>query len=422
MLHDVKTLTLPAIAETNSNQLTHELAEVRALQAQRVDTREAQIAYWDDGAVVRWNEIARQLVGQHKTNPPLASRAYALLSVAQELAINSARAFQQQFKRSAPGMLDPAIRPLGKAIHRSEFSCPSEAAAIAAASAAVLTHLYPDARAMLAERAQAHMDSRLWAGANVRSDLAAGEVVGRAIAEQVIARAQADGSDAQGTGTLPTGPGNWISAVDQAPVEPLWGRVNPWHLSSGDQFRPPPPPAVGSREFEAALKEVRNVSDGRTAEQLRIAKYWAGGPGTATPPGHWNAIAAALISKHGLDELRSAQVLAMLNTTMMDAGIACWDAKYVYGVIRPSQADERITLPVGLPNFPSYVSGHASFSGAAAEILAHFFPEEQIKLRAMAEEAAESRLFGGIHYRFDNEEGLKLGRVVANHVIERSRP
>jgi hypothetical protein len=183
-------------------------------------------------------------------------------------------------------------------------------------------------------------------------------------------------------------------------------------MSSGNQFRPPPPPAIDSPEFQDALAEVRHLSDTRTAEQLRLAHVWGDGPATPTPPGHWNEIAATLIHAHGLGERRATQILALLNMAMMDAGIACWDAKYTYWLLRPSQVDSAITLPVGLPNFPAYVSGHATFSGAASEVLAMAFRGEADAVRSMADEAAMSRLYGGIHYRFDSERGLELGRRI----------
>jgi membrane-associated phospholipid phosphatase len=104
--------------------------------------------------------------------------------------------------------------------------------------------------------------------------------------------------------------------------------------------------------------------------------------------------------------------LALVNVAMMDAGIAAWDAKYTYWSIRPSEADPAITTPIGLPNFPSYVSGHAAFSGAAAEVLGYAFPAERAQLTAQADEAAMSRLYAGIHYRFDSEVGLRVGRAV----------
>jgi membrane-associated phospholipid phosphatase len=188
-------------------------------------------------------------------------------------------------------------------------------------------------------------------------------------------------------------------------------------MTSGAQFRPAPPPPFGSPEFEAAVAEVRRFSDLRTAEQLEIARFWADGAGTSTPPGHWNAIAESLLRESGASAERAAHVLAMLNAAMMDAGIACWDSKYAYWLVRPSQVDPAITTPVGLPNFPSYVSGHSSFSGAAAEILGASFPSRRRELRAMAEEAALSRLYGGIHYRFDSDAGLDMGRRIGQLVL-----
>ena len=178
-------------------------------------------------------------------------------------------------------------------------------------------------------------------------------------------------------------------------------------MTRGDQFRPEPPPAFGSAEFQAALTEVRRYSDQRTQRELDIAKHWGDGVGTYTPAGHWNRIAADLTTWYNLSEAETARVLAAMNMAMMDAGIAVWDAKYTYWLIRPSQADAAITTPVGLPNFPSYVSGHSGFSGAGADVLAFFFPNEAVRLRAQAEEAAMSRLYGGIHYRFDSEVGFR---------------
>jgi hypothetical protein len=182
-----------------------------------------------------------------------------------------------------------------------------------------------------------------------------------------------------------------------------------------------PPPAYGSPEFEAAVAEVRRYSDARTQRQLDIAKHWGDGAGSYTPAGHWNEIAADLVTWYNLPEHDAAHVLAVVNMAMMDAGIAVWDAKYTYWLLRPSQADPAITTPIGLPNFPSYVSGHAAFSGAASEVLGYFFPAERAALRAQAEEAAMSRLYAGIHYRFDSEVGLGMGRAVGAIAVERER-
>jgi hypothetical protein len=197
--------------------------------------------------------------------------------------------------------------------------------------------------------------------------------------------------------------------------------VKPWLMKSAAEHRAPPPPPFDSEVFRAALAEVKRFSDTRTREQERTAALWADGVGSYTPPGRWNKIASDLILKHGLTELRAGRVLALLNAAMMDAGIACWETKYHYLVMRPSQVDPSITTPVGLPNFPAYTSAHAAFSGAASALLGGLFPNEAASLNASAEEAAFSRVLGGIHYRFDGDAGLAQGRGVARLALERAR-
>ena len=189
-------------------------------------------------------------------------------------------------------------------------------------------------------------------------------------------------------------------------------------MSSGSQFRAPPHPAFGSAKFLAALAEVRQISDTRTAKQLAIAKFWADGPGTSTPPGHWNQIACEILIREEVDAPFAARLLSLMNRAMMDAGICCWDSKYFYWLLRPSQADPLITTPVGLPNFPSYTSGHSTFSAAAATVIAGLLPSTSDEVWAMAEEAALSRLYGGIHYRFDNDRGLEGGEQIGQLALD----
>jgi membrane-associated phospholipid phosphatase len=102
---------------------------------------------------------------------------------------------------------------------------------------------------------------------------------------------------------------------------------------------------------------------------------------------------------------------------VMDAGISCWDAKYYYHYPRPSQAVPGFKTILGIPSFPSYTSGHSTFSAAAAVVLSHIFPSDRAALEAWAEEAALSRVYGGIHYRFDSEAGLTQGRAVAAYSV-----
>jgi hypothetical protein len=220
-------------------------------------------------------------------------------------------------------------------------------------------------------------------------------------------------------GTIPKGPGMWYSAPGIPPIGITLAKARGWLLDSAAQFRPAPPPAYDLPEWKAALEEVRRVARERTPEQTKIAQKWNSGD----PWAAWNETASAAIRRHHMSDADAARVLAVMNVGALDAIIACFEAKYYYWTIRPSQADTTIALAdsVDLPNFPSFPSGHACSAGAFDATLGHFFPDERAQFTRIAEEQAMSRLYGGIHYRFDNDGGLALGRVVARHDVERER-
>jgi hypothetical protein len=156
-------------------------------------------------------------------------------------------------------------------------------------------------------------------------------------------------------------------------------------------------------------------------EQLAIAEFWADGAGTATPPGHWNQIACDLLAGTRWSEVRQARALALMNMAVMDAGVCCWDAKYAYWLIRPSQADPRDHHAGGPAQLPAYTSGHSTFSGPPRRCWATCSPPNARRIQAMAEEAGMSRLYGGIHYRFDSEVGLAAGRAIGALAIQRAK-
>jgi membrane-associated phospholipid phosphatase len=185
-------------------------------------------------------------------------------------------------------------------------------------------------------------------------------------------------------------------------------------------IRPTPPPPTASAKFKEELEEVKKYSSNATREQIAIVHSWADGVGTYTPPGHWNAIAAEDFVKLGFSEVRWARNLALLNMAVMDAGITCWDTKYFYYNPRPTQIDESIKTSTGIPNFPAYISGHSTFSAAAATILGYIVPARATAYKAMAKEASDSRLFGAIHFRSDCEVGLLQGKKVGDFAISRA--
>lgn len=354
--------------------------------------------FWETGASVQWNQLLRDLIAgkapSSKPNQQATLRAFTYLSLAQYDAIVSAEEGKS------------------RSLH------PSARGAVAGASAAVLEYLYPsDAQSF--EAAVESQRGLPALPAEARTDFAAGEALGRSIGAAVVAAAKTDGFTAVWSGSVPVGSGLWFSSAKPPapPLLPMLGQMRPFFMTSGSQFRPGPPPPFGSREYLAALAEVRGFSDTRTPEQLAIAQYWAGTTGSLVG-GFWNAEIASLVVSHHLDERRAAHAFALVNMAVMDANIACHDAKYTYWLIRPSQADSAITTPVGLPNHPSYPSNHACDSGAAAYVLGALFPDQAARLAAMADEAAESRLYAGIHYRFDKDAGLRIARQVADLALE----
>jgi hypothetical protein len=212
-----------------------------------------------------------------------------------------------------------------------------------------------------------------------------------------------------------------------APSRPNAGRTATWVLRSGDQLRPEPPPRFGSPKFVAEAREVLKVSRELTPRQKRVASIWAGGEGTPLPPGLWNQVALNLVREERLSTPRAARAFALLNAAMSDAAVMVWDAKYTFWSPRPDTAirdlglDRRFKPFLKTPFFPSYVSGHSAFSATAAEVLAYLFPERATEFRARAREAAMSRLYGGIHFRSDNDVGLRMGRELGRLVVKRAK-
>ena len=345
------------------------------------------------GATVAWNQVARDLVVKHRMNVPASIRMFALLSVAQYNAIVAAE----------NGTAGPHVA--------------SARGAVAGASGAVLSYVYP-AEAAFLEGLVDEQDASTDAPGGVRADFAAGEAIGRAVAEGIIARATTDRFFEPFTGTVPVCPGCWLP-VPTPPAFATLGQAKTFFLASGDQFRPPPPPAFGSAAFAAALDEVRQIADDRTATQDSIARFWALPLGTVGAQGYFNRVGSELAVKYRRNERETAHALALLNMAAFDAIVASHEAKYFYWLIRPSQADSRIGLAIGLPSFPAYPSNHSTLAATAATVLGAMFPGERARLEAMAAEGAISRLYGGIHYRFDTEAGLALGREVGAWALAR---
>jgi membrane-associated phospholipid phosphatase len=325
-----------------------------------------------------------------------------------------------------------------------------EAAAIGAASLSAGS-LFPSHQAQF-ERLRAQQIARLDNPSATKLAIAAGETVARRL---LNARAN-DGSARHVSYLSRNEPGQWrrTPPVFRQPELPQWATsMKPFSMRKPDQFLPPGPPSLRSEHWKNAFNEIKVLgakdSIVRTQQQTAIARFWADFSSTETPAGHWNSIASTLAREGNLSLVRSAHLFATLNVALADTGIACWNAKYHYNFWRPVTAIARAAEDgnpgtqargdwqalLNTPPHPEYPSGHSAFSGAAATVLSAFFGTDHISfrvrsdtvpgverkftsLRACAEECGESRVYGGIHYRFSCDDGLRLGMRVAEWTLQ----
>jgi hypothetical protein len=305
---------------------------------------------------------------------------------------------------------------------------------LAGVTAEMMQLLFPDEIASIQQKLQQQEFSLIASGAAAPSDVTAGEALGRQVADVFIARGRTDNAGkAVGTPTI------WASFVTTAqadnqspwtsletparpPMLPLFGAVKGFLVDSAAvvSLRPGPPPSTGSDSMAADVQTAYNTVKNATREQLSQVQFWADGAGTWTPPGHWNYIAAQDFIGQNYSEVRWARNMALLNMAEMDAGIVCWSIKYYYFNPRPSQMDPTIRTLTGIPNFPSYVSGHAMFSSAAAAILGHLIPARAQAYATMAQQAADSRIYAGIHFSIDCTTGATVGQNVGNYAVQRA--
>jgi len=376
-----------------------------------------------------WMQMALDFISAREKDPAAASRAYALVAVAAYDATVATWKAKYRYNRRTPDVVAQLTTP------GPDPSYPSEHAAIAGAASKVLAYLFPERPALrLDEAAEQAADSRVQAGVARRSDVEAGLALGRSVGDEVIKYGKADGSDVVWNGQRPPGIGRgpqyWEPQPGSTanPVSPLAGQWNTWVLTSGSQFRPGPPPVYGSPEFLAQAEEIVQVKQNLTEEQKKAATFWAGGQGTPLPAGVWNQVTIAYLRDLKPSHPQAERVMALANVALADAGIAAWDAKFTYWDPRPENGVNDLGLEKGwepylvdTPFFPSYISGHATYSGAIAEVLAFVFPSRSKDFHDKAQEAANSRLWGGIHWRKDNEVGIDVGKKVGLAVIERAK-
>jgi membrane-associated phospholipid phosphatase len=374
--------------------------------------------------ITEWNNAALDAIRAGNTAPPIASRSLAILHVSIYDAVNG-------IDRTHEPYLVPSAVPA---------SASREAAASAAAHDA-LANLFPTNTATFDT-----LHAAILAAIPDGPHKTAGVVWGEFVASQILAARANDGSNAVVPPPGGSGPGIWVPTPPAflPYLMPQWGFVRPFAMSSTSQFRPPGPPSLDSERYVADYDEVKQlgaaVGSTRTDEQTEIALFWADGAGTETPPGHWNSIAQTIAAARGNTMEENARLFALLNIAMADAAICAWDAKYTFDFWRPvtaiafAEPELNWMSFIVTPPFPDYVSGHSTFSAAAASVLPLFYGTEDLPFTTgsdflpgvyrsfstcldAAQEATASRIYGGIHFRSASEDGLQAGISIGEWTV-----
>ena len=411
-----------------SAQEAAEVDEIIRLQSARTPATDSIVRVWSADPGATWSRLVIDrldfywplLPDIRIATPVRAARITTLLHVAMYDAIVAAWDAKYVFRRRAPARASARVRALTPIDDTPSY--PSEHAAVAAVTAMILSYAFPlEDTAAFTRRAREAAESRIVAGAAYRSDVEAGWALGTAVAQRVLDRAMLDGAAQQWTGTVPTGAGMWQPTPPRrvpVPFDALAGTWRTWVIPAGNAYRLPAPPAIGSAEFAAALDELRGLGNGgRTQQQFDAARYWA----TDAPSIRWELFIEDEIAAHRLSIPHAARARAYLSAAMYDAFVACWDTKFAYWLARPVTIDPTIKTVFSTPPFPSYPSGHSTQSAAAAEVMAALFPDRAAVYRAKAEEASLSRVWAGVHYRFDVVDGEALGAKVGSAVVARMR-
>jgi hypothetical protein len=420
-----------------------------------------------NGSVLRWNVIALDAVRDdhalggpaQQFGPTKTSRALAIIQGAVYDAVNSIDGSYQPYMFKVPAQPGASID-----------------AAVAAAAHDTLVALYPSYTA----RFDAFLTTDL---ANLPAIPAQeGATVGHTVAADMLAARANDHANDPQSYTFINAPGYWqVDPLNpgQTPLGPEWGNVTPFTMTSGSEFRAPPPPALNSPEYTAAFNEVKAIGGNgtttptiRTADQTEIGIFWGydGQPGLCSPPRLYNQIAETIAQIKGNTDVTNARYFALINFAMADAAISAWETKYYYSFWRPITAIRGAATdgnpdtiadpnwePLGAPAdngggtnftppFPTYTSGHATIGGAMFRMIADFYGTDHIPfdfisdefngktfdmngqirpvrsrhfdtLSQAAEENGQSRIYLGIHFSFDKVNGIRAGTEIADNAF-----
>ncbi len=407
-----------------------EKATEKTIGQSRTDLSHDKKDLYDDNVsvVAKWNALALEIIAGTQLNPPEASRFLAILHIAMFEAVNS---------------VDKEYEPYHAYIETTERVEYDKELIISSAAQVVIDHFYPRFEILT----QKEMLS-------VGPEHGVSQRVGRASARQTVALRSFDGATGQAEYDIRDVIGSWKATPPyfESPLLPHWGSVETF-VDKSSEYYALAPHEINSKAYAKEFDEVKKMgglhSDTRTEDQSEIAKFWADGKGTYTPPGHWNIIMhEATQNDSALSLEEEARCFALLNIAMADAGIQTWKAKFDYEYWRPIDAirmaaedgNEETEASVEwfnyieTPNFPEYPSGHSAFSGAGAVVLTEILGQRSFETYSLgllgvtrkydsfqkaADEAGMSRIYGGIHFQKANIEGLRVGEEIGRYVATR---
>ncbi|MEM7551540.1 MAG: vanadium-dependent haloperoxidase [Bacteroidota bacterium] len=381
--------------------LRDEISEIIIAQQKMEEEDPWSIKYWNASyPSYRWHQllmgVSRNHRG-HKNGGRVAIMHLAIYDAMVEVWKHKEVHFQK-----ATYQFDSRVKKLGQETDYSAFIC--EWSAVAGAAHRVIGYYFPEQKELLDNQLAAFKSARLATGLQFPSDIEKGLEIGRKIADQYIEYAKTDRTDLRWEGTVPEADSLWSG--NPSPWDPMKGQWKPLTLVQADQFRPGPPPA----DWSADMEELRKFN--AEYQTSAIAWKWKSEP-------VWDRLIERKILEYGLDPLEAAFTNAVFHTARFDGIIAAWDGKYHYWGIRPFQYDPSFQpILIETPNFPGYPAGHTTVAGSIAKVLSFLFPRDESLFYELAEECAESRFEGGVHFRIDNEVGLDVGYQVGQQVIK----
>lgn len=384
-----------------------------------------------ENVILQWNRVLQETIRTPGLQPPtiFPVRSFAMMHVAMFDAVNSIDGSYTPYLTDVPGSKNASIE-----------------AAAAQAAHDVLAALYPTRQGVFSMELANSLDgiepNRMRQGVRV------GEIVG---AQLLAARANDGWTVTPPPYVLPPTPGNWQPAPSPAGFTHYPG-VIPFAITSNTQFAPGPPPSLLSAEYAADFNEVKELGSAtsatRTADQTLVARLWANVNTPTTVFFVWNNVARTIALQRETTTVENARLFALINIAFHDSLLITFTSKFQHGLWRPVTAIRRAdeddnpntaqdagwSSLIGNPPYPTYAGNHAAIGTSQSTTLALFFGRDDIAFQhtwegvggatrsypgftAMANEEERSRVYGGIHFTFDQAAGQTVGRNVANYVF-----